>query len=225
MFSGWGALNIFDMHIEVGKAVNKEQEAREWVEGFRKRLEEAGAKIREKIGEDATVTVIEAYDKAIYVFGDNWARGTEILYQEMKLGMPEKVKENALASGYYALSPEVLPEFVGDYLIISKYSNADLSFQDTETYKNIPAVKNGRVLEMTGEGASFSDPLHPGDAAGAVRRVLPEQPVTERMTLRDEPYGPPAQGRIRMDDGRRRRGHGRDVRRVARVRRGECPVP
>ncbi|REJ12277.1 MAG: ABC transporter substrate-binding protein [Paenibacillaceae bacterium] len=154
----WGALNIFDMHIEVGKAVNKEQEAREWVEGFRKRLEEAGAKIREKIGEDATVTVIEVYDKAIYVFGDNWARGTELLYQEMKLGMPEKVKENALASGYYALSPEVLPEFVGDYLIISKYSNADLSFQDTETYKNIPAVKNGRVLEMTGEGSSFSDP-------------------------------------------------------------------
>jgi iron complex transport system substrate-binding protein len=33
-----------------------------------------------------------------------------------------------------------------------------LSFQDTETYKNIPAVKNGRVLEMTGEGSSFSDP-------------------------------------------------------------------
>jgi iron complex transport system substrate-binding protein len=155
----WGALDIFNMHIEVGKAVNKEKEAREWVEGFRKRLEEAGAKIKEKIGENATVTVIEVYDKAIYVFGNNWARGTELLYQEMGLGMPEKVKEHALEAGYYALSPEVLPEFVGDYLIISKYSNADTSFQDTETYKNIPAVKNGRVLEMTGEGASFSDPF------------------------------------------------------------------
>jgi iron complex transport system substrate-binding protein len=154
----WGALDIFNMHIEVGKAVNKEKEAREWVDGFKKRLDEAGAKIKEKIGEDATVTVIEVYDKAIYVFGDNWARGTEILYQELELGMPEKVKENALEAGYYALSPEVLPDFVGDYLIISKYSNADMSFQDTETYKNIPAVKNGRVLEMTGEGASFSDP-------------------------------------------------------------------
>ena len=154
----WGALDIFNMHIEIGKAVNKEKEAREWVDSFRKRLEETGAKIKAKIGENATVTVIEAYDKAIYVFGDNWARGTEILYQEMKLGMPEKVKENALEAGYYALSPEVLPEFVGDYLIISKYANADTTFQDTETYKNIPAVKNGRVLEMTGEGASFSDP-------------------------------------------------------------------
>jgi iron complex transport system substrate-binding protein len=155
----WGALDIFDMHIEIGKAVNKEKEAREWVDAFKKRLEEAGAKIKAKIGENATVTVIEVYDKSIYVFGNNWARGTELLYQEMKLGMPEKVKEHALEAGYYALSPEVLPEFVGDYLIISKYANADTSFQDTETYKNIPAVKNGRVLEMTGEGASFTDPF------------------------------------------------------------------
>ena len=154
----WGALDIFDMHIEIGKAVNKEKEAREWVDSFKKRLDEAEAKIKEKIGADATVTVIEVYDKAIYVFGNNWARGTEILYQELELGMPGKVKENALEAGYYALSPEVLPEFVGDYLIISKYSNADVSFMDTETYKNIPAVKNGRVLEMIGEGASFTDP-------------------------------------------------------------------
>ena len=155
----WGVRDIFDMHIEIGKAVNREKEAREWVESFRKRVDEAGAKIKAKIGEDATVTVIEVYDKSIYVFGNNWARGTEILYQEMGLGMPEKVKEHALEAGYYALSPEVLPEFVGDYLIISKYANSDTSFQDTETYKNIPAVKNGRVLEMTGEGASFTDPI------------------------------------------------------------------
>ena len=38
----------------------------------------------------------------------------------MKLKMPEKVKEKALKEGYYALSTEVLPEFAGDYLIVSK---------------------------------------------------------------------------------------------------------
>ena len=37
----------------------------------------------------------------------------------MKLKMPEKVKK-ALKEGYYALSTEVLPEFAGDYLIVSK---------------------------------------------------------------------------------------------------------
>ena len=59
----------------------------------------------------------------------------------MKLGMPEKVKEHALKEGYHMLSLEVLPEFAGDYMILSKDGSADLSFQDTETYRNIPAVE------------------------------------------------------------------------------------
>ncbi|NEX77862.1 iron-hydroxamate ABC transporter substrate-binding protein [Bacillus thermocopriae] len=155
----WGKLDYLTQHIEIGKLLNKEKEARAWVEDFKKRAEAAGEEIRAKIGEDATVTVIESYGKDLYVFGDNWARGTEILYQSMKLKMPEKVKEMALKDGYYALSAEVLPEYVGDYLIISKYQDADVSFQETETYKNIPAVKNGHVFEMRGEGASFSDPI------------------------------------------------------------------
>ena len=154
----WGKIDYLTQHIEIGKLLNKEEEARAWVEDFKQRAEEIGEEIRAKIGEDATVSVIEAFDKNIYVYGNNWARGTEILYQTMKLNMPEKVEEDALEAGYYTLSAEVLPEYAGDYVILSKYSDADLSFQETDTYKNIPAVKNGRVFEMQGEGASFTDP-------------------------------------------------------------------
>jgi iron complex transport system substrate-binding protein len=155
----WGKVDYLTQHIEIGKLLNKEAEARVWVEDFKQRAEAAGEEIKAKIGEDATVSVMEAYGKDLYVFGDNWARGTEILYQAMGLKMPEKVKEMALQSGYYALSAEVLPEYAGDYVILSKYSDADTSFQETETYKNIPAVKNGQLFEMQGQGASFSDPV------------------------------------------------------------------
>lgn len=93
------------------------------------------------------------------MFGDNWGRGTEILYQEMKLRMPEKVKETALKNGYFALSPEVLPEFAGDYLIVSKNKEADNSFQETDTYKNMPAVKKHRVFEVNAKEFYFNDPL------------------------------------------------------------------
>ncbi|MBO1514863.1 iron-hydroxamate ABC transporter substrate-binding protein [Metabacillus bambusae] len=155
----WGKLDYLTQHEEIGKLLNKEEEAKEWVEDFKSRAQAAGEEIRAKIGEDATVSVIESYDKQLYVFGDNWARGTEILYQAMNLKMPEKVKEMALESGYYTISAEVLPEYAGDYVIFSKYSDADNSFQETETYKNIPAVKNNRVFEMSGKGASFSDPV------------------------------------------------------------------
>lgn len=155
----WGKLDYLTQHVEIGKLLNKEKEAQAWVDDFKKRAQATGEEIRAKIGEDATVSVIEAYDKDLYVFGNNWARGTEILYQAMNLKMPEKVKEMALKSGYYAISAEVLPEYAGDYVILSKYAEADASFQETETYKNIPAVKNNHVFTMTGNGASFSDPV------------------------------------------------------------------
>ncbi|QQZ10132.1 iron-hydroxamate ABC transporter substrate-binding protein [Heyndrickxia vini] len=155
----WGKVDYLTQHVEIGKLLNKEKEAKEWVDDFKKRAQEDGDEIRAKIGENTTVSVIESYGKDLYVYGDNWARGTEILYQSMKLKMPEKVKEKALKAGYYTLSSEVLPEFAGDYIILSKYSDADTSFQKTESYKNIPAVKNHHVFEMEGNGASFNDPI------------------------------------------------------------------
>jgi iron complex transport system substrate-binding protein len=155
----WGKVDYLTQHLEIGKLLNKEKEARSWVDGFKKEAEATGEEIRAKIGEDATVSVMESYGKDLYVFGSNWARGTEILYQAMKLNMPEKVKEVAEKSGYAAMSAEVIPEYAGDYIILSKYSDADTSFQETETYKNIPAVKSNHVFEMEGNGASFSDPV------------------------------------------------------------------
>ncbi|WFA05249.1 iron-hydroxamate ABC transporter substrate-binding protein [Bacillus sp. HSf4] len=155
----WGKVDYLTQHVEIGKLLNKEKEAQAWVDDFKQRAEEIGEDIRTKIGENSTVSVIEASGKDLYVFGNNWARGTEILYQTMKLKMPEKVKEDALKAGYYTLSAEVLPEYAGDYVILSKYSDANTSFQETDTYKNIPAVQKGHVIEMQGEGASFTDPI------------------------------------------------------------------
>lgn len=155
----YGKVDYLTQHIEIGKLLNKEQEARDWVKDFKTRAAAAGKDIKAKIGEDATVSVIESFDKQLYVFGDNWGRGTEILYQEMKLKMPDKVTKMALKDGYYALSPEVLPEYAGDYLVFSKSAEADNSFTKTDTFKNIPAVKNDRVFEVDSKEFYFNDPL------------------------------------------------------------------
>ncbi|MBT2636752.1 iron-hydroxamate ABC transporter substrate-binding protein [Bacillus sp. ISL-39] len=155
----YGKLGYLEQHLEIGKVLNKEKEAQEWIDNFKADSKAAGEEIKAKIGEDATVSVIENFDKELYVFGDNWARGTEILYQEMGLNMPEKVKDAALKPGYYAISPEVLSEYAGDYVIFSKNAEGDTSFQQTETYKNIPAVKNNRVFEVNAKEFYFNDPL------------------------------------------------------------------
>lgn len=155
----YGNVDYLTQEIEIGKLLNKEKEAQDWVNDFKERAKSTGEEIKAAIGEDATVSVIENFDKQLYVFGNNWGRGTEILYQEMGLKMPKKVEEAALAPGYYALSLEVLPEFAGDYVILSKSTATDNSFQDTDTYKNIPAVKNNRVFEAPMEEFYFNDPI------------------------------------------------------------------
>ena len=155
----YGKLGYLDQHLEIGKVLNKEEKAQAWITDFQERSQQAGDDIRAKIGEDATVSVIENFDKQLYVFGDNWGRGTEILYQEMKLKMPAKVEEMALADGYYMLSQEVLPEYMGDYVIFSKDSTQDNSFQETDLYKNTPAAKNDQIFEANAKEFYFNDPI------------------------------------------------------------------
>lgn len=155
----WGKNDYLTQQLEVGKLINKEKEAQAWIEDFSKRAEELGKKVKEKIGENATVSVIEVGDnKTFYVFGNNFARGTELIYQAMGLNMPEKVKQDALESGLFTLSTEVLDQYAGDWIILSRNSKADVSFMELETWKNIPAVKNGHVIEIDTEASSYSDP-------------------------------------------------------------------
>ncbi|NEW07342.1 iron-hydroxamate ABC transporter substrate-binding protein [Paenibacillus sp. SYP-B3998] len=155
----YAKVDYLTQQLEIGKLLNKEKEAKTWIDDFKKRAQKAGEDIKAKIGADKTISVIESSDKQLYVFGNNWGRGTEILYQEMKLEMPKKVKEMALKDGFYALSLEVLPQYAGDYVILSKNPDADNSFQQTDTYKNMPAVKNKQLFEVNAKEFYFNDPL------------------------------------------------------------------
>ncbi|TYP72074.1 iron-hydroxamate ABC transporter substrate-binding protein [Paenibacillus methanolicus] len=155
----WGKLDYLTQHLEIGKLLNKEQEAQAWIDDFKQRAQTIGEDVRAKVGEDATISVFETYEKEIFAFGDHFGRGTEILYHEMGLKMPEKLKAFISETGYNTISAEVLPEYAGDFIVISKYSTADNSFQQTETYKNIPAVKNNRVFELDGRSSSYTDPI------------------------------------------------------------------
>lgn len=155
----WGKLNYIDQQIEIGKLLNKEKEAKEWADDFQERAATIGEKIRKKIGDDATVSVIETGQKELYVFGNNYARGSEILYQAMKLNMPDAVKDNALETGIHVISPEAVGDFTGDYLVLSKNPDVDNSFMETDTWKNIPAVKNGHVIEINSKKSTYSDPV------------------------------------------------------------------
>lgn len=154
----WGKLNYLDQQVEIGKLLNKEAEAKQWVEDFSKKAAEVGNKIKAKYGDKMTVSVIEISGKDVYVMGDHWARGTEILFQAMKLNMPEKAKEETMKQGYNTLSLEVLPQYIGDFVVVSRDVATDNEIMKSTIWSKIPAVQNKHVIEIDTKASSYSDP-------------------------------------------------------------------
>lgn len=155
----YNKVDYLEQHIELGKLVNKEDEATKWVADYKEKAAKLGEEVKAKIGEDATVTVLESYNKSMSVLGTSWGRGTEVLYQEMGMKMPQKVTDATKKDGYFTLSQEVLSDYVGDYLILSKYADQDNSFQETKSFKNMSAAKEGHVYEANAYAFMYNDPI------------------------------------------------------------------
>ena len=74
----------------------------------------------------------------------------------MNLNMPKKVEEMTEDEGYYALSLESVPEYAGDYLILSQDEESE-DIEESDVLKNIPAVKNDQVLQVDMDRFYFND--------------------------------------------------------------------
>lgn len=151
--------DYLQQHIEIGKIVGKEKEARAWVDEWKQKTAQERKRIQDAIGKDATIMLLESYNKELYVYGKNWGRGGEVIYQALGLKAPEKVQKEVFPNGYKAISSEVIPEYAGDYIFLGEGSDTDNSFVKIDLWKNIPAVKNNRVILFDADSFSFNDPV------------------------------------------------------------------
>lgn len=155
----YGAYNYLDQPVEVAKAMNRQSKGEEWKKNFTKKMTTSGQKIKAKIGDKTTISILENFNKQLTVFGDNFGRGSEILYQGMELAMPQAVKKATAKTGYATISAEVLPEYTGDYLVVSRNPNEDNAFMKSAAYKNLKAVKENHVLLADQRIFNFNDSM------------------------------------------------------------------
>ncbi|WP_163100666.1 iron-hydroxamate ABC transporter substrate-binding protein [Peribacillus alkalitolerans] len=153
--------NYLDQHIEIGKIVGKEEEAKQWVEEWKEKSDAASKKVKEAIGEDKTFMVFESFGKDLYVYGNNWGRGTEVIYQALGLKAPEKLEQDVFATGWKAISAEVIPQYAGDYIFVGDGGGnaANNSFMETDVWKGIPAVQKNQVIQFDSASFYFNDPI------------------------------------------------------------------
>src|SRR5699024_6163834 len=55
----YGKLDYLEQYEEIGKLLGKEDKAKKWTKDFKQRAEKLGEKVKNKIGEDTTISVIE----------------------------------------------------------------------------------------------------------------------------------------------------------------------
>lgn len=156
----YGKHDYLQMMTDFGQIFNKEDEAKAWLSDWEKKVADASEKVKAVTGDEATFTVMGLFEKQFYLFGNNWGRGGEIIYQAFGYKAPEKVESEVFPTGYLEVSQEVLPEYIGDYVLIAAEDDkTGASLYESDIWKNIPAVQKNHVIKVDANVFYFTDPV------------------------------------------------------------------
>ncbi|HEM3543594.1 ABC transporter substrate-binding protein [Streptococcus suis] len=159
----YGKSDYLKMLTDVGQIFGKEKEAQAWLDQWDKKVAAAKEELKGLIDTSSTFTVMDFFDKNIFLYGNNFGRGGELVYRALGFAAPAKVQEDIISKeGWFGVSQEALPEYVGDYVLVNvndKTKEAAASLKESDIWKNLPAVKNGHVIEVDYNLFYFSDPM------------------------------------------------------------------
>lgn len=161
----YGKINTLQQLKLFGDILGKQKEADEWIAAFDAKAKSYREKLAGAVGPDETVSVIELWAEGPFVFGNNWGRGGYSLYNALQLKPPAIVANEIIDKEQFrALSMEVLPDYVGDFVFLTVYAEngGDKKAQeikDSAIWKSLKAVKNNRIIELRIEDMAPGDPI------------------------------------------------------------------
>ncbi|WP_339225475.1 ABC transporter substrate-binding protein [Paenibacillus sp. FSL H8-0332] len=142
-----------------GKLLGKEQEAAAWLADYDKRIADAKARVDAAIPAEATFSILEHADKSTWVYGDNFGRGGQPIYQSLGRKPPAGVAAEIMEKQWAELSAETLGKYAGDYLVITDNTRTAQDFQADPIWGSLPAVKNGKIYVWKEERSWYYDPI------------------------------------------------------------------
>lgn len=159
----YGAATPSELLLKFGEIVDKKEAAQAWIEEWNIRIAEVKPEIQAVVG-DKTVSILQPYAKGIYAWGNKGGRGGEIIHGDLGLKAPKIIQETLVDGEGFGgnLSLEQLPEYAGDFIFTSNWGwddgNPDVVY-DSNLWKSLPAVKNGKVYFIDEEGSYYNDPI------------------------------------------------------------------
>lgn len=142
-----------------GELFGKEEEAKTWLEEYDKRLATAKAKVDAAIPAEATFSIMEDGGKSIWVYGDNFGRGGQAVYQALGRKPPSGVAAEILEKQWAELTAEMVSKYAGDYIIMTSNSRTMDDYKADPIWGSIPAVNKGKMYVWPEERSWYYDPL------------------------------------------------------------------
>ncbi|MCK6077317.1 AraC family transcriptional regulator [Paenibacillus silvae] len=144
----------------IASIFGKEKEAEVLINDLNSKVEESKKTLADAGILDKTISIIEGGLKGMVVVeSKQFGRGSQAVYEYLEMKAPKVVQDKidvASEAAGSTISMEVLPEYVGDYVFRSVYDGAD-NLTDNPVWNSIPAVKEGRLIEIDFDFFYYSD--------------------------------------------------------------------
>ncbi|MGT2958629.1 ferrichrome ABC transporter substrate-binding protein [Streptococcus bovimastitidis] len=145
---------------DFGKVFNKSKETDQWLNDWKQKTSALSKEVKAVTGKNATFTIMGLYEKEIYLFGKDWGRGGEIIHQAFGYKAPDKVEKEVFPKGYLSISQEVLPDYIGDYVVVAaEDEKTGAALYESQIWKNLPAVQKKQIIKVNANTFYFTDPL------------------------------------------------------------------
>lgn len=148
-------------HEEVryyGKLLGREAEAEAWLAEYDRRAEAAKKKVEGLFPAGETFALMR-WESDFRILGNRWGRGGQAIYDILQLNPPPIVKQELWGdTQQLSISEEVLDKYAGDHIfIVSGKDNRQ--FESNPMWKQLKAVKEGKVYWFESERYSYWDPI------------------------------------------------------------------
>lgn len=174
--------NNKELLLELGALTNREQQARAWIEQWEQKIARYKPQV-EAAAKNRTFSIMYPSAKGVYLFREGYGRGTEILYSDFGLRMPEKAAQTFEAGkGFSVVGLESLPDLAGDVIFTAPWlgdAAGAATVYDSPIWKGLPAVKEGRAYPVDYNIFTFSDPFSwEGQLEIILDKLLPDRAKT-----------------------------------------------
>jgi iron complex transport system substrate-binding protein len=151
--------NVHEELTYFGQLLGVEKKAEAWLQDYDQRVAAAKAKVDAAIPAESTFSIIETSEKQIWVYGDNFGRGGQPVYQALGRKPPTAIADEIMEKQWKELSKEVLQDYVGDYIILTTNNYTLEQLQQDPIWSSLPALKKGHVYIWPEARSWYYDPL------------------------------------------------------------------